>query len=78
MASSEYRPDPCNGSVYVYESIACTYVNGKEIETPDGFIFVWWNANGEPRDEGNHFDTREEAERAGREYAEARNAVYSS
>lgn len=70
------QPDPRNGSVSVHEFIACTYVNGIEIETSDGFIFVWLRANGDPGDEGNHFDTREEAERAAREYARAKNAVY--
>jgi hypothetical protein len=70
------QPYPRNGSVQVYECHKTIHINGTEIETPNGFIFVWWRANGDPGDEGNHFDTREEAERAAREYAQAKNAVY--
>jgi hypothetical protein len=77
-AKPEYRPDNRNGSVYAIESFAWTCVNGEEIETPAGFIFVWMRGNGDPGDEGNHFDTLEQAQQAGREYAVARNAIYSS
>jgi hypothetical protein len=72
------KKKPTNGSVYASESIAWTNVNGEEIETSAGFIFVWMRSNGEPGDEGNYFDTLEQAQQAGREYAEARNAVYIS
>jgi hypothetical protein len=75
-AKPEYRPDPCNGSVYATEAFACIFVNGEIIKTPAGFIFVWMRGNGDPGDEGNHFDTLEQAQQAGREYAVARNAVY--
>ena len=77
-AKPQYQPDPCNGYVYASESMACTYVNGEEIKAPARFIFVWMRGNGDPGDEGNHFDTLEQAQQAGREYAVARNAVYLS
>jgi hypothetical protein len=77
-AKPEYRPDPSNGCVYATESFAWAFVNGEEIITPAGFIFVWMRGNGDPGDEGNHFDTLEQAQQAGREYAVARNAMYLS
>jgi hypothetical protein len=74
----EYRPDPRNGMVTVHQSYKTIYINDEPTSGPDGFTFVWMRGNGDPGDEGNHFDTREQAERAALEYAMQRNAVYSS
>jgi hypothetical protein len=70
-----YRPDPRNGEVYATSSFLTQYIDGLEIETPDGFIVVHMSRSGDSAAIFRGCESMEEAEAAVERIARERNAV---
>jgi hypothetical protein len=70
-----YRPDSRNGEVYATSSYLTQYIDGVEIETPDGFIVVHMSRSGDSAAIFRGYESIEEAEAAASRIARERKAV---
>jgi hypothetical protein len=69
------EPDPRNGEVYACEFFQTTYVDGREIEKPSGFIWVHMSRSGDSASMERGFETLQEAEAAAKDRAHRFGAV---
>jgi hypothetical protein len=70
------QPDPRNGDVYACESIRTTYVDGQEVETPDGFIWIHMAQGGNSASFEHGFETLAEAGIAAQQRASKTGAIF--
>jgi hypothetical protein len=70
------RTDPRNGEVYASASIRTTYVDGQELETLDGFMWIHMSRSGDSAYSENGFETLAEAEAGARQRALKTGAVF--
>lgn len=72
VAEPQHLPDPENG-------FACAYSHGVGADGEElGLAWIWLNHNGDPRDDGETFDTFEAAEIVGQTFAISRYLVWQS
>jgi hypothetical protein len=70
------QPDPRNGEVYACEFSQTSYVDGREIETPSGFMWVHMSRSGDSASMERGFETLQEAEDAAERRATLFGAIY--
>lgn len=70
-----YVPDPCNSEVYAIDSFLTEYIDGAEIETPDGFVVVHMSRGGDSAAIYRGYISMRDAEIAALHIARERNAV---
>jgi hypothetical protein len=70
------KNDQRNGEVYACEYILTTYVDGREVETPDGFMWIHISRSGTSAYSENGFETLAAAEIAGQQRALNKGAVF--
>ena len=71
----EANGDARDGEVYATASFLTHYIDGAEIETPDGFVVVHMSRSGDSAAIFRGYDTIDDAEAAARYIARKRNAV---